>query len=372
MEGQKQQKRYRQCVWMLLLLIALTTCTSFYILYKGRLNADKNVTAGTSAQGETNPLAFQRATKKTAKQRDSTPHTISFITVEKDVKLEVIDWGGTGEAMVFLTGLGNDAHIFDTFAPKFAAKYHVYGVTRRGFGASSSPIPITANYTADRLGDDVLAVIDTLKLDRPILVGHSIAGEELSSIGSRHPEKVAALIYLDAAYPYAYYNCAQGDLIIDAFDFKKKIDQLLPGSGSAPNAAIQDLLASLPALEKDLRQQLKAVAALPEPPRAPSSSFGPMQAIMTGAQKFTAIPVPVLAIYAEPHAMGDAYKDNPSARAAMIATDTEKTETQAKAFESGVPTAHVVRIPNADHYMFKTNEVDVLREMNDFLAKLAN
>jgi pimeloyl-ACP methyl ester carboxylesterase len=39
-----------------------------------------------------------------------------------------------------------------------------------------------ANYRADRLGDDVLAVIEALKLDRPILVGHSVAGEELSSV----------------------------------------------------------------------------------------------------------------------------------------------------------------------------------------------
>jgi pimeloyl-ACP methyl ester carboxylesterase len=44
----------------------------------------------------------------------------------------------------------------------------------------------------------VLAVCDSLKLNRPVLIGHSIAGEELSSIGSRHPEKVAGLIYLDA------------------------------------------------------------------------------------------------------------------------------------------------------------------------------
>jgi pimeloyl-ACP methyl ester carboxylesterase len=79
----------------------------------------------------------------------------------------------------------------------------VYGISRRGYGASSSP---ESGYTADRLGDDVLAVIDALKLNRPVLAGHSIAGEELSSIGSRHPEKVSGLVYLDAGYPYALYT----------------------------------------------------------------------------------------------------------------------------------------------------------------------
>jgi len=36
----------------------------------------------------------------------------------------------------------------------------------------------------------------------------------------------------------------------------------------------------------------------------------------------------------------------------------------------GVPIARVVRIPNADHYVFESNETDVLREMNMFIARL--
>ena len=60
-----------------------------------------------------------------------------------------------------------------------------------------------AGYATDRLGDDVLAAIDILALKRPVLVGHSVGGEELSSIGSRHPQRIAALIYLDAAYKQA-------------------------------------------------------------------------------------------------------------------------------------------------------------------------
>jgi non-heme chloroperoxidase len=100
----------------------------------------------------------------------------------------------TGRPLVFLAGLGNTAHTFDKFAPKIAEKYHVYGITRRGFGTSSKPAPTMENYSADRLGDDVLAVLDALKLDRPVLVGHSLAGEELSSVASRHPEWIAGLI----------------------------------------------------------------------------------------------------------------------------------------------------------------------------------
>jgi len=38
--------------------------------------------------------------------------------VDDNVKLEVLDWGGTGRPLVLLAGLGNTAHVFDDFAPK--------------------------------------------------------------------------------------------------------------------------------------------------------------------------------------------------------------------------------------------------------------
>jgi non-heme chloroperoxidase len=70
--------------------------------------------------------------------KDPSPHTTRFITVDKDVRLEVLDWGGSGRPIVLLAGGGNTAHIFDSFAPKLTAHHHVYGITRRGFGANRS------------------------------------------------------------------------------------------------------------------------------------------------------------------------------------------------------------------------------------------
>jgi len=154
--------------------------------YQGKVNAD-----GTSIEGSwTNgllartearmfPLELKRATKETAWQIDPTAHTVYFITVDSNVKLEVLDWGGSGQPVVLLTGQGNNAHVYDKFAPKLTGAYHVYGITRRGYGASSARAPTSVNYSIDRLGDDVLAVIDSLKLNRPVLVGHSLGGRRV-------------------------------------------------------------------------------------------------------------------------------------------------------------------------------------------------
>jgi len=103
----------------------------------------------------------------------------------------------------------------------------------------------------------VLAVIDKLAISRPVLAGHSLGGEELSSIASRHPEKVGGLIYLDAGYSYAFYA---------------------PGIDPFPE---------------------------PTPPDAPMPPV--IRAISSGTQQYTTIPVPILAIYALPHREIDAF-----------------------------------------------------------------
>jgi hypothetical protein len=61
--------------------------------------------------------------------RDESPHTVRFVSVDSDVKLEVLDWGGSGRALVLLAGLGDTAHVFDDFAPKLTSTYHVYGIS---------------------------------------------------------------------------------------------------------------------------------------------------------------------------------------------------------------------------------------------------
>src|SRR5262245_36414583 len=59
---------------------------------------------------------------------DTSRHTVSFVTVEPDVRLEVLDWGGTGESLVLLTGFGDNAHVYDHFAYQFTNKFHVIGI----------------------------------------------------------------------------------------------------------------------------------------------------------------------------------------------------------------------------------------------------
>jgi non-heme chloroperoxidase len=231
--------------------------------------------------------------------------------------------------------------------------------------ASSKPVPAGTNYAADRLGDDVLAVIDALKLNRPVLVGHSLAGEEMSSVGSRYPRKVAGLIYLEAASSFAFYDPAHPQMEIEMNDLKRRIERIEAG-GIDEKKALLELEASVSHFDKILHGSNLGVASMPPlPPRTPIEA-----ALNFGVQKYTSIPVPILAIFACPHNWDRAFQNDPAMKARRLAADTASCSAQADAFAAGVPSAHVVRIPGADHYIFNSNENDVVREMDTFLSKL--
>ena len=305
--------------------------------------------------------------------KDPSPHTTQFVTVDKSLRLEVLDWGGSGRPLVLLAGGGDTAHVFDDFAPKLTPNFHVYGITRRGFGQSGfSP----EGYGADRLGDDVLAVLDSLKLIRPVLVGHSLGAEELSSLSTRYPTRIAALVYLEAGYPYAFEN-GKGPTMKEFQDARKLAPRAPPPSGSAlasfaalQQAYMRGLGFTYP--EGELRQQFTTTSD----GRVGKQRDFPGEAVMLeGMKKYADIPVPALVIFAIPHAQAKWVNDSTDpkvheAAKAYSAAELALTTRQAKVLEDGVPTAHVVRLRGADHYVYLSNEADVLREMKSFLSTL--
>jgi len=296
-----------------------------------------------------------------AKAADKSPHKVHLVTVEPGVTLEVLDWGGEGIPLVFLAGSGNTAHAFDNFAPLFIGKHHVYAITRRGFGQSSAPPPTEANYNPDRLGDDILAVIRTLRLKRPVLVGHSLAGEELSSIGTRHPNAVSGLIYLEAGYGYAYNDTAtQTNVYVLGNILRGDLDNLAANETFSAVGVVRADLARLTQAAKDMQEELDGV---------PASDPGPdaaiYQAIWVSNRPYGPVKVPALAIFADPKKCGDTC-DQTGPRASA------RVETAAiRAFAQGNKDARVITIPGASHFVFRSNTAQVEAEMNRFMDGLA-
>lgn len=128
---------------------------------------------------------------------DPSPHKVTFVRVDTDVQLEVLDWGGSGPPLVLLAGLGATAHQYDDLAQALTPRHRVVGVTRRGHrGSTAAP----GGYGSARLAEDILRVIDAMGVQNPVVIGHSFAGEEMHVLGARHSAAIRGLVYVDAAF----------------------------------------------------------------------------------------------------------------------------------------------------------------------------
>jgi len=338
--------------------------------FDGTLSADAKTLSGSWKMLYGPPsqqITFARTAPKDAWVTDASPHKVQFVTVQPGVKLEVLDWGGSGPPLIFLSGLGNSGHTFDSFAPKFTASHHVYAITRRGFGASTMAPPTDENYDADRLGDDVLAVMATLHIEKSVIAGHSIAGEELSSIGTRHPDKVTGLVYLDALQSFAFYNPAEPNLALDSAIVRRDLDRMFdlqpdPAKWTALIKQTQAAMVNLEQSLKDTAAGMDPVSGLPPEPESPSDLAG--NKISANQHPYGASSVPVLAILAMPRRCAPNC-DKPFMQKIMAADAA-----RADLFEKTAPHARLVRIANASHYIYRSNEADVIREMNAFMDGL--
>ena len=290
-----------------------------------------------------------------------------MVTVAPKVSLEVLDWGGTGEPVVFLAGLGNSAHVFDDFAPQFTDRFHVLGITRRGYGASSQP---ASGYGSARLAADIKAVLDTLHLTRVTLVGHSIAGDELTKFGSTYPDRISKLVYLDAAHD----RTGLPNLFLTA-----------PIPASPPMLAADSVS---PAAARAYMERANGIL-VPEGEVRAIAVFGPTgrylrdvtpdsigTSIVAGVEHpaYAKIAVPALAFYA----VADSVKDLVPWYAALDSTGRVSAEkvfavftpfarSAREQFQREVKQGRVIELHGAHHYVFISNAAEVAREMRAFL-----
>jgi pimeloyl-ACP methyl ester carboxylesterase len=341
--------------WLVLLLIAAPA------LLRGQARDQK-------------ALAFEVASIKPTAWKDPSRHTVKFVTVEPDVKLEVLDWGGSGRPVVLLTGYGNSAHVFDIFAEKLSQTNHVYGITRRGFGYSSL---VTHGYNVQRLAQDVLVVLDTLKIPAPVLIGHSLGGKEMTVLGKRS-DRIAGFVYLDGlsdpTYDFTDYNNLLAKRPPNRYPspppprgsptFDEYMKWQMYGRGvSFPEGDVRAMTTTTP----DGRMGERRIA----------SHIGELITAGNPRPDYASIRVPVLAFVAVPIPVEDQLQnyeirneqDRKNLQDLYVAQQKYTTEFTS-ALTNVVPKARVIRVIGADHYIFISNEAEVLFETRSFLKRL--
>jgi pimeloyl-ACP methyl ester carboxylesterase len=295
----------------------------------------------------------------------------SFV-LANGVRLHYRDWGGSGEPVLLLAGLGNTARVYDRFAPELARDFRVLAVTRRGSGRSEMP---ESGYALDTLVADLRGFMDALGIQRAHLVGHSLAGAELTRFAALHPERVGKLVYLDAAYD----RSTQGPVF-------QQDPRDRTGPTPADRASVEAYLAFTRRTRLDLARYWTApmVADVTENLavqsdgtvvwRTPGPIYGSiLGGVSTAAPEYERVRAPALAIYSvESEDYWIPANATPERRAAHARFQSEVRRPwlrqSMEQFRSGVGNGRVVEM-DAGHHLFLHRPAEVLQLLRDFLRQ---
>ena len=298
-----------------------------------------------------------------------------FVTVN-GIKLHYLDWGGGGDVLLFLAGMGCNAHIFDQLAPRFTDNFHVMALTRRGHGESDHP---ETGYDIDTLTEDIRQFMDALGIEKVILAGHSMASVELSHFAALHPERVLKLIFLDAAYNRSseasrnirennpWKNIQPPGLDVDYYteeDYFAAMKRAYPSFVPIWNEAMAE-------------QSLHEIARTPEGKIIDKMSEAISKAITNTLTSYVPedakINAPTLAFFAMSkclHSISDDWMTKEQKTQIMSHFETKEvpwTRENIEQFRRNVPHAKIIEIPQGHHYCFIQQEELVYREMRQFL-----
>ena len=297
------------------------------------------------------------------------PHSTPAIRMNRiapTVSLEVVDWGGTGPPLVFLAGGGASAHLFDEFAPQFTDSFRVVGITRRGFGASSQAPPPSE---LDTLVADITAVLDALGFGAVTLVGHSIAGEEMTRFAELHGARCTGLVYLDAAY-----DRTRIDTLASAQP--PTPDPRLTTADTATFASITALytrVMGVPMPESEIRATARFDADDRYRGQVTSDSLKARLASGARVARYDQARCRALAIYAVPDSIADVvpyYAELDStglAQSEAVLEFVQSYVAQSRAHFARFPQNQVVDLHGGNHFIFLQRPTEVARAMRAFL-----
>ena len=279
---------------------------------------------------------------------DKSTHKSSIVTAN-GIKMHYLDWGGTGDVVIMLAGLGNDAHVFDEIAPSFTDKFHVVGLTRRGFGETERPA--TGYETSDRV-EDIRAFMDAQKITRAHLVGHSLAGDEMTQFATLYPQRVIKMIYLDAAYDRRKFFTCKNDM---------------PGGMPPSFRRISGEALNCPGWEKITAPDLP-------PAEMVNVQVSTMKSAVKFAPDYRKITAPSLAIYADAAIPAMPGKPDEETQKKLNAWWKINQEPVVRAgieqFRKEMKNGQVVEIKGSTHYVFVGPYKDqVVKTMREFLGK---
>lgn len=200
-----------------------------------------------------------------AKQEEAAMTTQQLQSLTRDgITLRYLDTGTGDPPLLFIHGWTCNLTNWRDQVPHFAKKHRVVAFDQRGHGESDKP---DQDYTIDGFVDDVAWLIGELKLEKPVVVGHSMGGTITLNLVRKYPDIATAAILIDApilplpeaTHPRiaplfagmqspAYASVAEGFARMSFFNTKSPpelVEELIAGMKSAPQRLMYTAMMSI-------------------------------------------------------------------------------------------------------------------------------
>lgn len=193
------------------------------------------------------------------------------------ITLRYLDTGAGDPPMLFIHGWTCNLTNWRDQVPHFAKKHRVVAFDQRGHGESDKP---DQDYTIDGFVDDVAWLIGELKLEKPVIVGHSMGGTITLNLVRKYPNIVRAVVFIDSPFILppetlaiagplmaglkspAYASIAEGFARTSFFNTDSPpglVEELIAGIIAAPQRMMHTALASI------IDPQSRVAGVLPVP-----------------------------------------------------------------------------------------------------------
>jgi pimeloyl-ACP methyl ester carboxylesterase len=191
------------------------------------------------------------------------------------------DGGSGGLPVVFVHSLAGNSTQWSKQLEHLRRTRRAVALDLRGHGRSEPPKD--GDYTIAAMAGDIAAVVDTLGLDRFVLVGHSMGGGVALTYAGAHPDRVAGLVLVDPIGDGKQIPPAEAKAFLAGFE--SSYDSTSQGywtSIAGPDSAIRkQLLADLQATPREaVVQALRDVMQF-DPHPALARYSGPKLSIVT-------------------------------------------------------------------------------------------
>ena len=119
--------------------------------------------------------------------------------------------GGGKPAMILLHGFTDNGLCWARVATVLEDKFDIIMPDVRGHGKSLAK---DLDFSLETISEDIVNLINTLSLEKPILMGHSMGGQIATLIAANHPELTSKIILEDPAYIFNYKSFKAKFLVI--------------------------------------------------------------------------------------------------------------------------------------------------------------